>query len=69
MQRNELEEMSHIQRFVFPKELITYLIKMKNELIVDKFRVEYFKKLDRYSLNSILYMNFLLNDIYILFIY
>ena len=46
--------MSHIQRFVFPKELITYLIKMKNELIVDKFRVEYFKKLDRYSLNNIL---------------
>ena len=52
--KNKLEEMSHIQRFVFPKELITYLIKMKNELIVDKFRVEYFKKLDRYSLNNIL---------------
>ena len=46
--------MSHIQRFVFPTELITYLIKMKKELIVDKFRTEYFNKLERYNLNNIL---------------
>ena len=54
MQRNELEEMYHIQRFVFPKELITYLIKIRKELIVDKFRTEYFNKLERYNLNNIL---------------
>jgi len=54
LQKNQLEEMSHIQRFVFPQELITYLIKMKKELIVDKFRTEYFNKLDRYNLNNIL---------------
>ena len=27
---------------------------MKKELIVDKFRTEYFNKLDRYNLNNIL---------------
>ena len=48
--------MSHIQRFVFPKELITYLIKMKKELILDKFRTEYFNKLERYNLNNILHL-------------
>ena len=26
---------------------------MKNDLIVDKFRAEYFNKLDRYNLNNI----------------
>ena len=56
LQKNQLEEMSHIQRFVFPQELITYLIKMKKELIVDKFRTEYFNKLDRYNLNNILHL-------------
>ena len=48
--------MTHIQRFVFPQELINYLIKMKKELIVDKFRTEYFNKLDRYNLNNILHL-------------
>ena len=56
IQKNQLEEMSHIQRFVFPKELITYLIKMKKELILDKFRTEYFNKLERYNLNNILHL-------------
>ena len=56
LKQNKIEEMSHIQRFVFPQELITYLIKMKKELIVDKFRTEYFNKLDRYNLNNILHL-------------
>ena len=59
MQKNQQEEMTHIQRFVFPQELIlliTYLIKMKKELIVDKFRTEYFNKLERYNLNNILHL-------------
>ena len=56
MQKNQLEEISHFQRFVFPQELINYLIKMKKELIVDKFRAEYFNKLERYNLNNILHL-------------
>ena len=56
IQKSQLEEMSHIQRFVFPKELITYLIKMKKELIIDKYRAEYFNKLERYNLNNILHL-------------
>ena len=56
LKKNKIEEMSHIQRFVFPTELITYLIKMKKELIVDKFRTEYFNKLERYNLNNILHL-------------
>jgi hypothetical protein len=56
IEKNKLEEMTHIQRFVFPQELINYLIKMKKELIVDKFRTEYFNKLDRYNLNNILHL-------------
>ena len=61
MQRNELEEMSHIQRFVFPTDLISYLIKMKKELTVEKFRTEYFNKLERYNLNNILHLKNLKN--------
>ena len=53
--------MSHIQRLVFPTELITYLIKMKKELIVDKFRTEYFNKLDRYNLNNVLQLKVVKN--------
>ena len=56
LKKNQIEEMSHIQRLVFPTELITYLIKMKKDLIVDKFRTEYFNKLDRYNLNNILHL-------------
>ena len=61
MQRNELEEMSHIQRFVFPTDLISYLIKMKKELIVEKFITEYLNKLERYNLNNILHLKNLKN--------
>ena len=61
MQRNEMEEMSHIQRFVFPTDLISYLIKMKKELTVEKFRTEYFNKLERYNLNNILHLKNLKN--------
>ena len=56
MRKNQLEEMSHIKRFVFPLELINYIIKMKKELIVDKYRTEYFNKLERYNLNNILHL-------------
>jgi hypothetical protein len=56
MQKNQLEEISHFQRYVFPQELINYLIKMKKELIIDKFRAEYFNKLERYNLNNILHL-------------
>ena len=56
MQKNQLEEISHFQRYVFPQELINYLIKMKKELIIDKFRAEYLNKLERYNLNNILHL-------------
>jgi hypothetical protein len=29
---------------------------MKKELIIDKFRAEYFNKLERYNLNNILHL-------------
>ena len=34
---------------------------MKKELIVDKFRAEYFNKLERYNLNNILHLKNLKN--------
>ena len=43
----------------FPKTespLDCKFLKMKKELIVDKFRTEYFNKLDRYNLNNILHL-------------
>ena len=52
--KNKAEEISHYRSLVFPTPLINHLIKMKKELIIDKYRNEYINKMDRYNINNIL---------------
>jgi predicted HTH domain antitoxin len=52
--KNKKEEMTHFKSLVFPFELINYLIKMKKELTIDKYRNEYLNKLERYRTENIL---------------
>ena len=46
------EEMYHRRSLVFPAETVNYIIKMKNELIIDKYRNEYLKRFDDYKYNK-----------------
>ena len=48
------EEISHIKNYVFPKNVIDYLIKVKNEFTIDKFRIEYLNKISRYKVSNFL---------------
>ena len=52
--KNKTEENSHYRSLVFPTPLINHLIKMKKELIIDKYRNEYINKMDRYNIKNIL---------------
>lgn len=52
--KNKKEEIAHFKSLVFPFELINYLIKMKKELTIDKYRNEYLNKLERYKTENIL---------------
>ena len=52
--KNKKEEIAHFKSLVFPFELINYLIKMKKELTIDKYRNEYLNKLERYKSENIL---------------
>ena len=52
--KNKAEEISHYRSLVFPTPLINHLIKMKTELIIDKYRNEYINKMDRCNINNIL---------------
>ena len=54
LNKNKKEEITHFKSLVFPFELINYLIKMKKELIIDKYRNEYLNKLERYKTENIL---------------
>lgn len=54
LNKNKREEITHFQSLVFPFELINYLIKMKRELTIDKYRNEYLNKLERYQTEDIL---------------
>ena len=51
LKENEKEKNYHYKNMVFPKEMIERLVQIKEELTVNKFRNEYFKRLDRYDTN------------------
>ena len=53
LNKNKIEELFHYRSLVFPAPLINYLIKLKKELIIDKYRNEYIKKIERYNTNNI----------------
>ena len=52
MKKNKIEEMNHKKSLVFPPELVNYIITMKNQLIIDKYKNEYLKKIDTYKYNT-----------------
>jgi hypothetical protein len=52
MKKNKIEEINHKKSLVFPPELVNYIITMKNQLIIDKYKNEYLKKLDTYKYNT-----------------
>ena len=52
MRKNKKEEINHKKSLVFPSELVNYIIKMKNELVIDKYRNEYLNKIDTYKYNT-----------------
>ena len=49
LEENEKEKNYHYQHMIFPKEMIEKIIKIKDDLTNNKFRNEYFKRLDRYD--------------------
>ena len=52
MKKNKKEEIYHKKSLVFPSNFVNYLIKRKNELIIDKYRNEYLNKIDTYKYNT-----------------
>ena len=60
LEENEKEKNYHYKNMVFPREMIERLVQIKEELTVNKFRNEYFKRLDRYDTN--LMNKFIKND-------
>ena len=52
MKKNKKEEIYHKKSLVFPSNFVNYLIKRKNELIIDKYRNEYLNKIDTYNYNT-----------------
>ena len=52
MKKSKKEEICHKKSLVFPSETVNYIIKMKNELIIDKYRNKYLKKFDNYKYNT-----------------
>ena len=50
--KNKIEEINHLRSWVFPKKLVDKIIKMKNELTIDKYRNEYLNKIETYKYNS-----------------
>ena len=52
MKKNKKEEICHRKSLVFPPETVNYIIRMKNELIIDKYRYEYLKIFDNYKYNK-----------------
>ena len=53
LEENEKEKNFHYQHMVFPKEMIEKIIQIKDDLTNNKFRNEYFKRLDRYDTHLI----------------
>ena len=54
MNKNRVEEINHYVNHVFPNELIQYLIALKRQLTIDKYKNEYISKMDRYKTNSLM---------------
>ena len=52
MKKSKKEEICHRKSLVFPAETVDYIIKKKNEFIIDKFRNEYLKRFDNYKFNN-----------------
>ena len=52
MKKCKKEEICHQKSLVFPVETVDYIIKMKNEFIIDKYRNEYLKRFDNYKFNK-----------------
>ena len=52
MKKNKKEEIHHKKSLVFPADFVNYIIKMKNDLIIDKYRNEYLNKIDTYKYNT-----------------
>lgn len=52
MKKIKKEEITHRKSLVFPAETVDYIIKKKNEFILDKFRNEYLKIFDNYKFNK-----------------
>jgi hypothetical protein len=50
--KNKIEEINHKRSLVFPKKFVDKIIKMKNELTIDKYRNEYLNKIETYKYNS-----------------
>jgi hypothetical protein len=51
LEDNEKEKNYHYKNMVFPREMIERIVQIKEELTVNKFRNEYFKRLDLYDTN------------------
>ena len=52
MKKNKKEEINHKRSLVFPPDIVNSIIKMKNQLIIDKYKNEYLKKMDTYKYNT-----------------
>ena len=52
--KNKIEEINHYENRVFPNELIEYLIILKRQLTIDKYKNEYISKIDRYKTNDLM---------------
>ena len=53
LEDNEKEKDYHYKNRIFPLEIIEKLNKIKDNLILNKFRNEYFKRIDRYDIHPL----------------
>ena len=54
LNKNKNEEIIHFKSLVFPVPLINYLVTLKKDLTINKYRTEYLNKLDRYNSHKFL---------------
>ena len=53
LEDNEKEKDYHYKNKIFPLEIIEKLNKIKDNLILNKYRNEYFKRMDRYDIHPL----------------
>ena len=53
LEENEKEKDLHFKNRIFPLEMIRKLIKIKDDLTINKYRNEYFKRIDRYDIHHL----------------